>query len=549
MRDKDFMKELQEKREHLKFLVEHKSAKNFKSTIITFKKNLKDYETFLKEHYKKLGDINYVKPLLHDQENDQLQAIKKMEQSLTLEVSKTSEELNNRIYKLYVTSQICRVFFLIGAYLLFKKKENGIDSEVYIKELWSHTNPDDADGINLNRPPITSNPFWLTYLRLYGGSGNDFWANLLRFGDFHGASKYIDQYYLLAVEKEKTNLRAPPKVNLDKMKMNKRYYELDHWFSFSTNFSSLIGTKNLVDRCDNLIEEASTFNRLLSTKSKNEKGEIHEIDAKKKLEDLKEWIRNKAKEFEETKKEIIKLLPLDPKRIEKCKGEISRAYGEKTEIHKVSQVIESVQERDKALKFKQIYNHIQVPRDCLTEPSTTDCSIIWSDLGRSIAFGELNYFIEKVKKRRAIERIKIKDVDIKEIFYKIETIVKDLKEEGLTPSTIFIPLKYWTDIRIQNRLVYEEDTFFKVGEEEKLKIIGSSNFIPFNDIIILDKKSSIWTHKVGQFSSNRLDITIKENEKDNSKVNVLVRTIINLNIENPKGLKVLKIKRLKNGKK
>lgn len=546
-RDKDFMEQLLSRRAHIEYLAEHESAKNFGSAR-ELERNLEDYKNFLIEHLEKMRDAKYVKSLLHEGELNQIQTLMEMPQMYAPEISKALEDMIRRTYELYVTSHIYRAFFLIGTYLLFKKKEQGIDSEGYIKELWSHTNPDDADGISLNRPPITSNPLWLTYLRLYGGVGNNFWVSILRFGDFHGAAEYVDKYYFLAIEEEKSNLKPPSTSELEKMKMSNRVSELNHWFSFSNDFSSLMRAQSTIDRCGSLIEEAETFNRLLSTKSKNQKGEVYVIDAKEKLESLKNWVKTKAEEFETTRKEIVTLLPLDPKRTEDCKEEISKAYGKESEISEVGQVKEFVQERDKALKFIQIYKHVSVPRDCLTEPSSVGCSTIWSDLGRSIAFGEINCFIERVRKCRAIERISIEDMGMEGLYGNIEAVVHDLKEEGFSPSTIFFPLEYWPEIGLGKYITYEKDAFLKVGEE-KLKMIGSSKFVPFSDIMVMDKNTSIWTHKTGKYASKRLDITIRENGKDKSLVNVLVKTTINLEIAKPKALKILKVKCVIKGKK
>ena len=545
-RDKKFMEELLKRRAHIEYLVEHESAKNFKSAR-ALEKNLEDYKNFLIGHLEKLQDANYVKSLLHEGELGQLQTLMKMPQTYAPEISKTIEDMEGRAYELYVTSQICRAFFLIGAYLLFKKKEKGIDSEVYVKELWSHTNPDDADGINLNRPPITSNPFWLTYLRLYGGGGSSFWITFLRFGDFHGATEYVDKYYLLAIEKEKSNLKAPSTSKLEKLKMSNLISELGHWFSFSNDFSSLARARNMIDCCDSLIEEAATFNRLLSTKSKNEKGEIQITGAKEKLESLRSWITTKAEEFERTKKEIINLLPLDPKRTESCEEKISKAYEEASEIDEVGQVIEFVQERDKDLEFIQVYRNLLVPKDCLTEPSSVDCSTIWFDLGRSVAFGEINYFIKRILKRKAIKRIAVEDSSIEGLYGKIEAVVNDLKGKRFSPSTIFIPIEYLGDLEMRKYVTHEEGrSFFRVGED-KMKIIHSSKLTPFNDILIIDKNASIWKYKPGEHASKRLDITVQEHEEDKSSAKVLVRTTVNLKIQNPKAVKILRLTSRKSG--
>lgn len=546
-RDKDFMEEFNKRRAQIDYLVKHESATNFKTARI-LDKNLEGYKSFLIGNLEKLKDTSYSKLTPHKGELDQFQKLGIEPQNYSKRISDDIEDMKRRSYGLYVTSQICKVFFLIGAYLLFREKEEGIDAVKYIKELWSHTSPDDADSISLNRPPITSDPLWLTYLLLYGGERNSFWLSLRTFGDFHGVTKYTNRYYLLAIEKTKANLKVPSVTELEKLKRNSLTAELVHWYWFSYYFSSRPFGQSLLACCDSLIEEATSFDRLLSTKSKDEKGELRVIGAQEKLENTKHWFEIKTEEFKKTKQEIIKLLPLDPIRIEKCKAGISEAYNKASRLHEVGRIEEFSQERDKDLKFVQIYKRPLLPKDCLTEPSSVDCSTIWSDLGRGIGFRETKFFIKEILGHKTIEKIRVEKTNIEELHVKIEDVVNDLKKK-FNPSTIFIPIEYYTDIETGNHVVRKDGQHLFETGGKRMKIIYSSNFVEFNDIIVLDKDASIWTYKPSKHAHNRLDITVKEHEKDKSLADVLVKTTLNLEVKSPEALKIIKIKRTKKSRK
>jgi hypothetical protein len=406
-RDKKFMEELQRRRAHITHLVKNESTRDFKKAR-ELDKNLEDYQSFLVGQVGKLQDKDYVKTLLHENAFDQIQKLTSESQAYVLEITTKIEDMKEHAYELYVTSQICKMFFMIGGYLLFKEKEKVIDSVVYMKELWSHTTPEDADSIILNRSPITFNPFWLSNLLMYNGVGSDLRFDFLSFGDFHGVTDYVNKYYLLAIEKTKESLIVPSTEKLETLKKDGLFSELNYWYHFSDDFSSQSFVNNLLSYCDCLIQQAETFDRLLSTKSKDEKGGIQVIKAKEKLENLRNWIESKTKEFEGKKQEIVSLLPLDSSQIEKCKAKILEAYHNATEIDNIVKTIIPFQENGKGLPPVQIDQSpmsLWVPKDCLIKPSLVDCSQIWYDLGRHVAFGEMNYFIGKILGCKEIERL------------------------------------------------------------------------------------------------------------------------------------------------
>lgn len=543
-RDRDFMEEFNRKRKHLEYLVKHESAKNFR-TARTLDEELKKYESFLIAHFTKLRNEEYVKSLLPETiDPEHIKEIIDTSNVSTQDIPSRIQEVKNCAYELYVASQICRMFFLIGAYLLFKEKQHAIDSIAYIKELWSHTRPDDARFIGLNRPPITFNPLWLTYLLLYGGEGNNSWLGLRMFRDFHSVTDYADKYYLLAIVDTKENFRMPSATELDELRKNNLLTELGHWYQVSNDFSSSI--QSLLNCCDSLIENANYFDRLLSTKSKDEKGNLLIIGAEGKLKSTKGWIESKAKEVEETKQRVINLLPLDDKRIEDCKSQILNSYIKTSQISEIAQIFEFNKVRDKDLHFVRIDQSPSlrtIPKDCLTEPSSVNCSAIWSRLGEGVAYGEMNHFIRKILKHKEIEKIDTDKTSIEALYNKIIDVTNNLKQEGFNPATICIPLKYLTNLELRQYVTYEEKgSLLKIDDETRLRIIYSTKFVQFEDFIVLDKSASICTYKPNKDPAKRLVVNVKELEKDQSSVDVLVATTINLKTENPKALKILKCK-------
>jgi hypothetical protein len=415
---------------------------------------------------------------------------------------------------------------------LFKGKEGRIAAERYLKELLEHTHPEDAHAIICNETPVTFDPFWLTYLLFYGGANSGLWPHHMhfRFEGFHGTTDYIYPYYLLciakSIEKGRDNFGLPEKNDLDKMMKENRTYELDELYQFTNRFK-LETEQHLIKYCDGLIKESNSWNALFKN------------NAKEALEKTKEWIDKTSQECEKVKKEIETILPSDPEKKAKCRGDIFKAYKESSEIPKVVQVKEFDEEMDKELDFIQIYKRPLIPKDCLIKPSFVNCSMIWSDLGSSVALGETNYLIKRIFEDERIERVRIRGVTPEEIFDEIESVVGTSKEQNYKPSIVFIPLEILTTL-VKKRLAKTFE-LLKIDENTELKVIKSSKLTPFEDIIILDKTAGIWTFEPDEEAEDRLIIEIKEYDADKSKVDLLVKTVVNFRIADPKAIKILKL--------
>lgn len=540
--NKEIIKEIERKRNNLQFLIRYTLSKDFENKK-EFEEKLEEFEEFVIGHLEKMKDGTYYQSkILRESDEITTEEFEDIKRQIEDSIKKVKEKIEGnehelwsikqRLNGLYISSKVHKTFFVIGAYILFKGKEGKIDAEKYLKELWAHTHPEDAHAMICNETPVTFDPFWLTYLLFYGGKNSAIWLHKMgvRFEGFHGTTDYAYQYYLLciakSVEKGKNNLGLPQNDDLEKMMKEDRTYELEELYQFSNGFKGK--SEDLIKYCDGLIEKSDNWNDLFKN------------NAKEALKKTKEWIDKTSQECEKVKKEIETILPLDPEKVAKCREDILKSYKESSKIQEVAQVKEFDEERDKELEFIQIYKRPLIPKDCLIKPSFVDCSTLWFDLGhRVVAVGEINYLIKRILEDGRIERVRIKNAECKEILNEIKSVAGNLREQNYKPSVIFMPLEIHTEF-LKKRLA-ETFEHLRIDEDTELKVINSSKLTPFKDIIILDKTAGIWTFEPDEETGERLIIEIKEYDSDKSKVDLLVKTVVNFRIVDPKAIKILKL--------
>lgn len=540
--DKDFTTKLEKERLHITHLVRNESSKDFKKAR-NLRKSLENFEDFLVKGIQRLRDSSYVNSLVLKGGRIQSENVVK---DIDVYIERITADIRGVIdytYDLYVTSHICKTFFLIGAYLVFKEKKEGtMYSPRYIRELWSHTTPEDADSISLNRTPTTFDPFWLTCLLMYGGTGQDFRLDFFEFEDFHGITEYVNKYYLLSMVKKIQDLKAPSIKEFEDLKNASVIEELYFWYELSDNFSSQSFQESLLRYCDDLIEKAKVYESLLLSKNQNEETDAIETDAKMKLQNLRTWIGMKNKDLKQAKLEIVGLLPLDLKKVQESKKKISEEYNRTSKIVEMVGCIRPYQEGDRNLQFVRINQSPRlwkVPKDCLIEPSTVDCSVIWSDLGRRVAFGEMNYFIRRVSQLEDIERISLKVTNIEGLFEKVTLLIKKFKKKGFEADVICIPIEYFTQLTKEGHIVFEGKSEFLRVNKERISVVFSSKFVKFNDIFLFERKAFSWIYIPKNANLERLFVTIQEDEEDKSLIIAAGETEVSLTIENPGKAKML----------
>ena len=541
-KNQEISREIKRKRDYLQFLIRYALSKDIENKK-EFEETLGEFKELVIGYLEKMKDENYYNSKILRESNEiTTEEFENVKRQIEDSIKKVKEKIEGSEHELwsikhwlkehYISSKVHKTFFVIGAYILFKGKEGKIAAERYLKELWEHTHPEDAHAIIGNETPVTFDPFWLTYLLFYGGANSDLWPHHMnfRFEGFHGTTDYIYQYYLLciakSIEKGRDNFGLPEKNDLEKMMKENRTYELDELYLFANRFKG--ENEHVIKYCDGLIKESDNWNALFKN------------NAKEALEKTKEWIDRTSHECEKVKKEIEIILLLDPEKVANCREDIFKSYKKSSEITEVVQVKEFDEEKDKELEFILIYKRPLIPKDCLIKPSFINCSMIWSDLGSSVALGETNYLTKRILEDERIERVRIREVEHEELFNKIKSVVGSLKEQNYKPSVVFIPLEILTEF-VKKRLA--KFGYLKIDEDTKLKVINSSKLTPFEDVIILDKTAGIWTFEPDEEAEDRLIIEIKECDTDKSKVDLLVKTVVNFRIVDPKAIKILKIER------
>jgi len=462
----------------------------------------------------------------------------------------------NHLFQFYIDANFHNTFLIIGAYCLFAQKEKGIESDKYFRELWLYTNPDDARGMTANKVPVTSDIKFLLNMLFWGGGINDFWYDRYYFGGFHGSKDYLYTYFILLLthlrERQNQDLTIQISKEMDPDELNIKYL-------FMKKF--ILESEELVIFSDNLIQESNKWTFLFPTKkqrsknpSQNEEDEIIDLTTKEQFENTKNWIENKKREFEDKINNIEIHLPVNFSKVEECKKQILKSFKENSEIDKVVSFRKFNKSKDSELKFIKIYKRPQTPKHCFLATSSVDCSMLWLDFGRIVAFGEINYVVKQILENLEIQRIEIEDIEnLEEIYNKIESTVNSLRDKGFNPSTIFLPLIYFSklwkvnwkkdDILYGKFSISNNQFKFNDSNNTKLNIIHSSDYTEFDDIIILDKNACIWTYESSSEDYERLYIEINEHAEDKLKIDITVKTSINLKIEMNDAIKILLLKK------
>lgn len=463
-------------------------------------------------------------------------------------IQNKSEEIRKDLFIFYLNSNIHRIFLLIGAYCLFLKEETVIEHDKsirYVRELWFHTNPGDADRFTCNEPPVTSDIETLLSILFWGGINSFYWYDKYSFERFHGLKSYLYQYVILRItylrEYQNKDLTYTVSDKMEFMELETIYGTLNRYvFEFD----------ELVKYCDKLIGEHNQWTPLFPTKKIKTNEEIDNSDSYKEVtmeeqfENTKNWLKNKKTDFKDQIRNIEKYLPLDSTKEVDAIQSTLESFDNSSEIQKAVTIKQFNLETDGEIEFIHISFRPLTPKNCFLKVSQVDCSALWFNFSRTIAFGEINYFVEQLINSENIEKKDIESDNLDEVYKQIEYSVNSLKESGFSPSTILIPLSIFHEFfkeswKIQSKY-YSKFTYksLNIDESTKLEVLTSSKFTEFKDIFILDKSVCSWIFKPSNYN-HRLHVEIKEYEKDLTQVDFLVRTIIYLKIEDYSGIKIL----------
>lgn len=522
--DREFLENLSRRRSYLQNFIRYEIPENF-NKILEYQNLVIEFVVFVIQHLEseRIKNISENQPQIVAAIDETIGRLRY--NYLTPEGNFVHDSL-----QLYENAQLYRTFFLIGTNILYKQKTKEIIAEKYIKELWEHTQPEDADAHSLNTTPVTFNARWLTSLLFFGGASSETWKDdfSLKFEDFHGVTDYVYQYYLLciakSIQKNESSLNLISSSGLLQVK-SESPETLFREYSFVTQF--------LLEK-----ERFEKYHKILSQQSKKY-NLLFKGNAKNSFIGLKDWIEKSMAECDKQEKEIISVLDLDAKKVEKAKEEILNSYKNTSQIDKIFNTKKYVEDEDRALTFGKISYRPLTPKHCLITPSNVMCDLIWKSYGKSISEGERKYIYDTLNDSTNIEKIDV-DFSTTEILLQVfNSTINMLQSEGFNPQTIFIPL----DIKSEFFRLLQQNS----DEAEVWNAIQHYNIIhcwknhPFDNIVIVDKNSGLWTYKTNQPGDERLFVEIAEYPKDKQKVDFTLSTVFNFRVLNPNGIKIIKI--------
>lgn len=438
---------------------------------------------------------------------------------------------------------IYRTFFVIGAYLIFCKRNKEINGANYIKELWYHINPVRQNvGFIVANVPVSFEPFWLILLYLFGCQGSESWMDWPwhEFDDFHSADQYIIQYFLLCLTRSGDLKNIFPPLNHLKSIGPNRAYLLHEWYDIAKRFS--FKQTELIDNINILIQESEDWDELLGY-VKLEDNEEKKITAKMILTETRDILEQLFKTIKEIIPEIEKLLGLDNKKTQEAIAEISESYFRSSNIPDVIKLKKYEKKEDYEKEFLQIYFRTLINKYCLIKSDFVDCSSIWHDLGHYVALGEYNHLYNIIIENDNIEIIKATKQEVDDIYKKIVSTVEKLKDK-YNPNLLLFPNemlhKFGSQSFNKESLLYEkvlyDDNEFLIVKDKKIMII-SSNY--FENIVLLDNSSISWIYKPDSKTKKRIIVDISEYKEDLSKVDITAKTVVNAEIIIPEAIKII----------
>lgn len=189
---------------------------------------------------------------------------------------------------------------------------------------------------------------------------------------------------------------------------------------------------------------------------------------------------------------------------------------------------------DRELEFRQIAFSERIPSKWLTDPAHA-ADMYFYETGRAISIGEEEYIVRKIQEAlpRASERINAPtehDIGptIRSIFDRFSERPRIRPSTLFAPIALMTPMMLWMDGPIPWYQVIDQRDSVMIRPGTYLDIIWSNNYVPFNDLFLLDKQEfSEWIFK--SENETRLSASL---EQHNSSFNMIAKTVFAFNLKN-----------------
>ncbi|MBP2145281.1 hypothetical protein J2129_000735 [Methanofollis sp. W23] len=440
----------------------------------------------------------------------------------------SSREIFN-LNSLFVAFKMHQLFFIVGAYLVFREQEGDLKAQTYIKELWEHTESKNPHTININDSPVLFDPSWLTKVLFYGGSGVRYFPKMgkltLIFDTFRDPERALQTYYLLCMTRYLSRTTEDPQIPSGEP--TGRDY-LKHDLEFCNIFVE--NSEDLLKNCDLLIEEADCWDQLFDNK------------AEEQLERTKTWIQKNREYCSEHTEELVKQIDYDCEKCRELKKYIKQGYG-KIAINDIATIkIINREDRDTS-NFQKYSSRIKngYPKRHLINDEYVFDPIhhnkhIFEAIGERIARQEKICIIKTILSSKAITRSVDNNIDT--IIDTINDKKSLLENKGYSPSTIIIPQELFRGFHDHGYI--ENSSQFICKDKTQLKIV----FIPgFDHIILFDQNHSVAEYVRQGNENERLKISLKEMD-DKLHLDICGCSEMFYSISNPDAFQIIDISAL-----
>jgi len=532
--DRDTFENIFKEIKCFEYLLRYLTIRNFNSVGVLssayelFEKNLEKYLTSITQ------SEGIIKQLVKKYGTDRDGILKMVESTISsLTIDENLLSIHEQLNLLFISLKLHFTFYCVGAFIIFEGKQQQINSAKYLKELWDHTHPEDAIGINLNESPVLFDPVWLTYLHFYGGRNTSYWTKFssdfsLRYDDYHDAENYLYQYYLLTITRciqmNNSSLSLPSPEKLDSLMVDEPYV-IKEFYNFADLFK--IESKFLFIHCEELIRDAHKWDILFDN------------HADESFLKTKEWIQDNISECEKLTDELKKRMTADENKIKYFSQIVLEEYRNTSFVNELAEIKKFDEETDKGLNLFNISKQIvNLDKRWFFKDDDSHPDHIFTPFGRLIAEREKVQIFDTIINENLIEKIKLEEIHPEAIFNKIKEVIFQMSNEGFFPTVIFIPRE------IKNKLPINRNGSFptlKIDEDISLKIVNSKNNWKFDEIVILDMTAGIWTYCPVNNTEDRVCVEITPNEKDELNMKILVKTRANYTIVKPDAVKIIEL--------
>jgi hypothetical protein len=486
------------------FLIFHKSMKNFNDTLelkMYFERYSQFIESTLKQNFP--NEPNF---------NDKIN-----------QIHTNVRFLNHKICSLYLAYKIHFLYFIVGSYIVFKKIENKFESQVYIKAMWEITDSKNPMVINSNNPPALFNPYWLTLLRLYGGTNNEnftFNTSLrFQFDTFIDPEKSLTNYYIICLTKALSlNQNSPQFPNYD--------IKTEDYLKFNLQLASafIVDSKKYLECCDDLINTSNEWDILFDNRSS-------QLFLK-----TRQWIIEKIDYCKLFIDNFVKDVEVDATKMQDITNLISTAYIESCSIKNLIniQTIKHPQPQIGEFSPHKLvitnYPKQNLVDDNLINYPVTLSAHVYQTSGKNFAMRDRDYIIMSLCNNPDIPKIYLNSLDLVELNKLINKLYHELTEKNFKPTCIIMPMKLFRDF-FNIHVIDMASSNYVMDTGEVIKTI----FLPcltFEAVIIINSNIGLWTYKLQENRLTPLKITFDQCA-DKLHVNITVRTDVHLDIKNP----------------